>query len=830
MDGGCGLGLDADGNVYVTGWSTGAGTQEDYATLKYDQGGHLVWERRLNGPASWSDSVAAIQVDAVGHVYVTGRTLSWATGLDLSTLKYDTDGTLLWQRDYDGLDSRVNDLQLDAAGNAFVTGQGFTLKYDTDGNLMWMMPYTGPIGNTTDAFEALGIDAHGNVYAAGYAYSTTWDWDCVVVKYDTGGTLVWERFYNGPANDEDAAWALALDTSGNVLVAGHSNGIGSARDCIVLKYSPDGNLLWEKRYDGPGGQSDNAVAIHVDANSNVYITGHSYVINASYDYITIKYDADGNVLWERLYNGLANGLDEAWALTVDDSDYVLVAGESVGIGTGRDGVTLRYDQSGYLVWEHRYDGPAHQTDQILAIRADAQGGIYIAGKSKGVGTDYDFVTIKYNPAIAQGMFRAPLRYAAGDEPFSLFCSDFDGDDHLDVSVANLASGTIAILRNRGDGTFNPPALIGAFAAPQSVSGCDLDGDSDCDLIVAKRNSNVVSVFKNYSGAFSAGVDYAAGHSPVSVIGCDLDGDGDRDVATTSGDYTSGYAAILKNNGDGTLQPVVHYTAGWAPFCIASGDLDGDNDLDLVVANSGSDDISILDNNGDGTFQPAVNYAAGWMPHSIAISDLDGDGDQDLAVANWADNDVSIYTNYGDGTFAPAYDYAASHGANAVTAVDLDGDGDRDLAVVAYHTDHVCILQNNGNATFQPAVYYLTGDGPNAVASGDFDGDGDPDLAIANGLSDDVTILMNNLVLSCMETRGGDVDMSGTVNAGDAIYLVNYTFKSGLQPLPCEAAGDVDCSGSVTSADIIALINYTFKGGAKPCDICGLVEDGTWTCP
>ena len=62
-----------------------------------------------------------------------------------------------------------------------------------------------------------------------------------------------------------------------------------------------------------------------------------------------------------------------------------------------------------------------------------------------------------------------------------------------------------------------------------------------------------------------------------------------------------------------------------------------------------------------------------------------------------------------------------------------------------------------------------------------------------------------------------------------IYLVNFTFKGGSAPLPCEASGDVNCSGSVTSADIIYMVQHVFKSGPAPCDICTLIPE-TWTCP
>jgi hypothetical protein len=77
---------------------------------------------------------------------------------------------------------------------------------------------------------------------------------------------------------------------------------------------------------------------------------------------------------------------------------------------------------------------------------------------------------------------------------------------------------------------------------------------------------------------------------------------------------------------------------------------------------------------------------------------------------------------------------------------------------------------------------------------------------------------------------GDVDTSGARTASDIIYLVNYVFKSGPIPLPCEASGDVNCDVSVTAADIIYMVGHVFKSGPEPCDVCTLIDAGSWTCP
>jgi hypothetical protein len=100
------LAVDNQGNVYVTGrisTSLGGGWYAtDYATLKYDRNGTLLWAQRYNGPINGGDYATALAVDKRGNVYVTGYSWGSGTSSDYATLKYDSNGTLLWAQRYNG--------------------------------------------------------------------------------------------------------------------------------------------------------------------------------------------------------------------------------------------------------------------------------------------------------------------------------------------------------------------------------------------------------------------------------------------------------------------------------------------------------------------------------------------------------------------------------------------------------------------------------------------------------------------------------------------------------------------------------------------------------
>jgi Beta-propeller repeat len=85
------IGVDELGNVYVTGTSFGSGTIRDYATIKYNSAGQQEWLARYNGPDNLDDQANAIAVDGLGNVYVTGWSRTADSFSDWATIKYNSD-------------------------------------------------------------------------------------------------------------------------------------------------------------------------------------------------------------------------------------------------------------------------------------------------------------------------------------------------------------------------------------------------------------------------------------------------------------------------------------------------------------------------------------------------------------------------------------------------------------------------------------------------------------------------------------------------------------------------------------------------------------------
>jgi len=349
------LALDGRGNVYVTGPSWGNGTDYDYATIKHNSAGVEQWVARYNGPGNDEDYAECLVLDENGNVYVTGWSYGSGTDDDYATIKYDSAGVQQWVARYNspgnGWDEAFS-LALDGGGNVYVTGQSegsgnsydyATIKYNPAGVEQWVARYNGP-GNSSDYARSVAVDGGGNVYLTGRSYGSGTDDDYATIKYNSAGVEQWVARYNGPGNSFDQAYSLALDGGGNAYVTGYSYGMGNCLfDYATIKYDSAGMQQWTARYDGGGTfYGDYAHRLALDGDGNVYVTGDSWRSGTEYDYATIKYNSAGVQQWVARYNGPGNDYDRAHALALDGGGNVYVTGASGGAGTSYDYATIKY--------------------------------------------------------------------------------------------------------------------------------------------------------------------------------------------------------------------------------------------------------------------------------------------------------------------------------------------------------------------------------------------------------------------------------------------------------------------------------------------------------
>ncbi len=366
------------------------------------------WMAVYNGPTNFTDSARNVIVDNDGNVYVAGSSRG-ANAWDYTLLKYNSAGTLLWEARYDGPahgDDDAKWMATDNAGNIYVTGSsrsitGFddfaTVKYNSNGVQLWDARYNGP-GNNSDKALKVAVDNSGNVYVTGLSNGSGSLLDYATIKYNSIGQEQWVARYNGPGNDWDVPTAIVVNNSGDVYVTGSSqttSAIGS-QDYLTVKYNANGEEVWVRRHDGPAGYSDFATSMVMDVSGDIYVTGSCYSTSTLNDIVTIKYDPMGSVVWSAVYNGTANISDLAKMITLDNSGNTYVTGSSAGTGSSIDFITVKYNSAGIQEWAARYNGTANNIDEPDAITTDLNGNVYVTGKERINGAIYDYATVKYN--------------------------------------------------------------------------------------------------------------------------------------------------------------------------------------------------------------------------------------------------------------------------------------------------------------------------------------------------------------------------------------------------------------------------------------------------
>jgi hypothetical protein len=513
------MALDGGGNAIVTGYSGIPGSGYDYLTIKYSNAGVALWTNRYDEPGTSYDIAAGLAVDGSGNVFVTGY--SSDASADFATVAYSGSGVALWTNVYHepmASYGTANAVALDTNGNVFVTGSSagtlVTLNYSGAGVPMWTNRFNDELGNSLDEAAAVIVDAAGNVFVTGYSIGIGSSYDFATIKYSGAGVALWTNRYNGPGNGGDIPYVIALDSGGNVVVAG-SSWSGTSSGYATIKYSGAGVALWTNRYNGPGNSNDYANGLAVDSNDNVFVTGSSIGSGVGYDYATIKYSNAGVPLWTNRYNGPGNSNDYANALAVDASGNVFVTGSATINTNGNvDYATIKYSSAGVPLWTNLYNGPGNADHQAFAAAVDGSGNLFVTGMSIGSATfdDYDYATIKYSSAGAVLWIRryggpyvidtaAALAVDAAGNVLVTGCSlsPNNGSDYLTIKYSGAG---VALWTNRYDG----PGHFDDFASSIATDGSGnvfVSGSSSADYATIAYSSGGVPLWTNrYNGPFN----------------------------------------------------------------------------------------------------------------------------------------------------------------------------------------------------------------------------------------------------------------------------------------------------------------------------------------
>lgn len=338
-----------DGGYVATGQTNSYGEGNgDMFISKYKEDGTLDWSKTWGGSAL--DAANAVVATNDGGYVVSGETNSFGAGSsDVYIAKFDKDGALVWNNTWGGTGiDHAHDMVLTSDGGFIVTG------------------------------ETMSFGAGSN--------------DMFIAKYTKDGEFSWSQTWGGAATDKGLSVAITRD--GGYVVSGETYSFGAgSNEMFVVKYTANGKVSWNKTWGGSGQDHGHTIVSTVDGGYLVTGMTQSFGI-ANEDMVIAKYDANGNLSWNKTWGGLNS--DWGQSITATNDNGYLVSGYTNSFGAGGEDIFIsKYTFNGTLSWSKTWGGASHEECGPVVITTD--GGFLIAGRTDSYGSGgLDMFMSKYD--------------------------------------------------------------------------------------------------------------------------------------------------------------------------------------------------------------------------------------------------------------------------------------------------------------------------------------------------------------------------------------------------------------------------------------------------
>ena len=306
---------------------------------------------------------------------MAGLTRSGGAGQDDAlVMSLDVMGMPVWSRAYGGnaIDN-AKDMIMTADGNYIFAGatrsmgvgqsDAFVCKIDIAGTVIWAS--AAGTATLSEAANAVHECSDGSIIIAGTQVVAARN-EIMVAKLNAAGGLLWMRTIQGANNDE--AHAIVQASDGNYIVTGFTNSWGSGfDDAFILKFDPNGNLLWMKVFGGASTERSTSLANLADGGIIVGGLVESWG-NGSRDFLAAKFDVNGNYQWSNAIGG--PNYDEGMAIDqTRDGGYAIV-GNRQDPGNAWSVVSAKLDPLGNLLWGNYVGGPNFENGEGITATLD----------------------------------------------------------------------------------------------------------------------------------------------------------------------------------------------------------------------------------------------------------------------------------------------------------------------------------------------------------------------------------------------------------------------------------------------------------------------------
>jgi len=585
-DEGYGIAVDSINNIYVTG-KVSQNTNSDIWIAKYNSSLVLQSSTTLTSPDMNEDSGHSITIYD-SNVYVTGI-LYESTNDDIWIAKFDSSLICLSSSTFGEIafmDQGMG-IVIDSNENLYITG----LVNDTNQDI-WIAKYNSSLilqssitingsSDNTDAGYAIAIDTNTNsIYVTGSIMETSGASNIWLSKHSIETGIFVGNFSQGvgatyDGSDFDSANGVAVDTftagCPYIYVVGASSNGSTASDFYVIKYDSNGGKLKTATYNSPANSDDTATDVVVDHAGNVIVTGYTYNSN-NYDYFTIKYDSNLNVISSVTYNN--EYAEVAYAVAVDGSNNIIITGY---VSDGNSNYfTIKYSPNLAVISSATFNNGF--ADVANAVAVDDDNNIFITGYSNNSSGYSDAVTIKYDTDL--NVISSVTYTGTGMLDRSDLANSIDTDESNNVIIAgythNGANYDYFTVKYNNDltiissATFNGPA-----------NSDDICYDVDVDL-----NNNIYITGESKNSSFNydfVTIKYNSYMVFQSSIGYDNGNMNERAYAVAVGSDTSIYVTGRSNNGSNDDFRTIKYTlysddvlpAGISDLTALTGDNQGE---------------------------------------------------------------------------------------------------------------------------------------------------------------------------------------------------------------------------------------------------------------
>ncbi len=382
------------------------------------------WQRTFDGPIAGDDTGNAAAIDANGDVLVIGSSTNSGSATNLYVAKYAaSDGHIVWQTR--GTRSvNVPHMAIDAGGNVIAAGTVgvdpsnpnnsdlYVAKFSgSSGALVWEYTYSGAGGRSDVAF-AVTVNSAGDVFVTGNSRLNDFspmDTETYTAKLSGAtGAAIWAAHYNSSQGIESPS-CIGLDGAGNVFVGGEAatSSAGSEYPSII-KYSPTGVQLWAIIDTTLANAGVNSLA--VNAAGDVFISTSAY--NAPRFYTEMYRGSDGARLWQT-GAGATNHSGTAVRTILDSRGNVLTAGYATRASDSMaDFYTAKYDPgTGQITWQQFFDGGTTSSglvrdDLSFDLAVDAEDNPVVVGFSSDPSSGQpQMMLIKYTAATGSVLWQ-----------------------------------------------------------------------------------------------------------------------------------------------------------------------------------------------------------------------------------------------------------------------------------------------------------------------------------------------------------------------------------------------------------------------------------------